>query len=359
MMTVVVHWAPINVGTISYTCVCSVQAIKVCEVHTRRPLTGQNTDGGAAAADGGPAAELRWRRFPAAARAFHARAKGGFLEARTASSGLRLRRAWCLRLRLDERNTMMGLDARDSQRLRSYGRFTKTAETKLKNMAVSGYLWLRMMVVASSTVWRVVAPATSSGELSPFFFFFSLSLSLSLSFSFLILKKMEVVGKKVEMVEKKLEVVGLEKEVEMVGVVGHYRNFVWVPASGGFDSIIDWSVSGSDDAPSSGVNRRLLAPPRIIRLCLTVAYARRLSVCDVEDYSVVAGDLFTSRCDVEDYSVVAGDLFTSRSRRGGSLNGVSCFRFGSGGFPIRASSATCMPVKYGGDSNLGRVSPPS
>ncbi|WZZ36430.1 hypothetical protein YC2023_019831 [Brassica napus] len=101
-------------------------------------------------------------RFPAAARAFHARAKGGFLEARTASSGLRLRRAWCLRLRLDERNTMMGLDARDSQRLRSYGRFTKTAETKLKNMAVSGYLWLRMMVVASSTVWRVVAPATSS-----------------------------------------------------------------------------------------------------------------------------------------------------------------------------------------------------
>ena len=56
----------------------------------------------------------RRRRFPAAARAFHARAKGGFLEARTAASGLRLRRAWCLRLRLDERNTMMGLDARDS-----------------------------------------------------------------------------------------------------------------------------------------------------------------------------------------------------------------------------------------------------
>ncbi|CAN6875699.1 unnamed protein product [Brassica oleracea] len=120
---------------------------------------------------------------------------------------------------------MMGLDARDSQRLRSYGRFTKTAETKLKKMAVSGYLWLRMMVVTSfTTSWRVVAPATSSGELSPFFFFFSLSFSLSLSLSlfFLILKKMEVVGKKVEMVEKKLEVVGLEKEVEMVGVVGHY-----------------------------------------------------------------------------------------------------------------------------------------
>ncbi|KAF3500972.1 hypothetical protein F2Q69_00040435 [Brassica cretica] len=98
-----------------------------------------------------------------------------------------------------------------------------------------------------------------------------------------------------------------------------------VPTSGGFDSITDWSVSGSDDAPSSGVNRRLLAPPRIIRLCLTVAYARRLLVCDVEDYSVVAGD-----------------FFTSRSRRAGSLNAVSCFRFGSGGFLIRASSATCM-----------------
>ncbi|KAF3502829.1 hypothetical protein F2Q69_00043383 [Brassica cretica] len=31
-------------------------------------------------------------------------------------------------------------------------------------MAVSGYLWLRMMVVASSTVWRVVASATSSED---------------------------------------------------------------------------------------------------------------------------------------------------------------------------------------------------
>ncbi|KAF3598362.1 hypothetical protein F2Q69_00035524 [Brassica cretica] len=50
----------------------------------------------------------------------------------------------------------------------------------------------------------------------------SLSLSLSLSLS-QALKKMEMVGKKMEMVEKKVEVVGLEKEVEMVGVVGHYR----------------------------------------------------------------------------------------------------------------------------------------
>ena len=65
-----------------------------------------------------------------------------------------------------------------------------------------------------------------------------------------------------------------------------------------------------------------------------------------------------SICDVKDYSVVAGVFPTSRSRRGGSLNCVSCFRFGSGGFPIRASSATCMPVKYGGDSTLGHVSPP-
>ncbi|CAN7012638.1 unnamed protein product [Brassica oleracea var. botrytis] len=47
-------------------------------------------------------------------------------------------------------------------------------------MAVSGYLWLRMMVVASSTVWRAVAPARTSGELSPFLFSLSLSLSLPL-----------------------------------------------------------------------------------------------------------------------------------------------------------------------------------
>ena len=72
-----------------------------------------------------------------------------------------------------------------------------------------------MVITSLMTSWRVVVPATSSGELSPFFFF---------SLSFLILKKMEVVGKKVEMVEKKLEVVGLEKEVEMVGVVGHYNS---------------------------------------------------------------------------------------------------------------------------------------
>ena len=45
--------------------------------------------------------------------------------AHAASSGLRLRRGRRLRLRLDEGNTMMALHARVSQRLRSYGRFTK------------------------------------------------------------------------------------------------------------------------------------------------------------------------------------------------------------------------------------------
>ena len=57
----------------------------------------------------------RWRRFPAAARVLHARAEAKLLEAREASSGLRLRRGWCLRLRLDERNTVIVLNARDGQ----------------------------------------------------------------------------------------------------------------------------------------------------------------------------------------------------------------------------------------------------
>ena len=64
-----------------------------------------------------------------AAHAFHARAKGYLLDAREGSAGLRSRRGWCLRLRLDKRNTMMALDARDLLRLESYGRFTKTTET--------------------------------------------------------------------------------------------------------------------------------------------------------------------------------------------------------------------------------------
>uniref|UniRef100_A0A0D3AU96 ADP-ribosyl cyclase/cyclic ADP-ribose hydrolase n=1 Tax=Brassica oleracea var. oleracea TaxID=109376 RepID=A0A0D3AU96_BRAOL len=57
----------------------------------------------------------RWLRRTAVARVFHARAEANLREARAASSGLRLRRGWCLRLRLDERNTMMALDVRDDQ----------------------------------------------------------------------------------------------------------------------------------------------------------------------------------------------------------------------------------------------------
>jgi len=63
----------------------------------------------------------RWLRRTAVARVFHARAEANLREARAASSGLRLRRGWCLRLRLDERNTMMALDVRDDQWLGSYG----------------------------------------------------------------------------------------------------------------------------------------------------------------------------------------------------------------------------------------------
>uniref|UniRef100_A0A0D3AB12 Uncharacterized protein n=1 Tax=Brassica oleracea var. oleracea TaxID=109376 RepID=A0A0D3AB12_BRAOL len=49
----------------------------------------------------------RWLRRTATARAFHARAEAKLREALAASSGLRLRRGWCLRLHLDERNTMV------------------------------------------------------------------------------------------------------------------------------------------------------------------------------------------------------------------------------------------------------------
>ncbi|KAF3534447.1 hypothetical protein DY000_02039764 [Brassica cretica] len=75
------------------------------------------SDGGAVAvrrwSDGAVAVQQR-RRFLAAARA-------KLLTARAASSGLRLQRGRCLRFRLDERNTMVSLDARDSQRLGRYG----------------------------------------------------------------------------------------------------------------------------------------------------------------------------------------------------------------------------------------------
>ena len=91
--------------------------------------------------------DARWLRRTAMARAFHARAEAKLREALAASSGLRLRRGWCLRLRLDERNTMVVLHARNSQWLGSYGRFTKTAETELNAWRFcGGYLGLRTVV---------------------------------------------------------------------------------------------------------------------------------------------------------------------------------------------------------------------
>ncbi|KAF3519376.1 hypothetical protein DY000_02060005 [Brassica cretica] len=88
-----------------------------------RWLTGKVTgDGGGAAAssrrwtDGG-SGELA---AETAVRAFHALAKGNLPEVREGSSGLRLRRGWCLWLRLNEGNTMVVLHARISQQLGSY-----------------------------------------------------------------------------------------------------------------------------------------------------------------------------------------------------------------------------------------------
>ncbi|KAF3530678.1 hypothetical protein DY000_02042276 [Brassica cretica] len=91
---------------------------RVTGVGNRRRLTGKlpSGDGGGdfrrRPSCGGERRRKRRRRFPAVARAFHARAKGCLLEARERLSGLRSRRGWCLRLCLDERNTMMALDAR-------------------------------------------------------------------------------------------------------------------------------------------------------------------------------------------------------------------------------------------------------
>uniref|UniRef100_A0A0D3CHI3 Uncharacterized protein n=1 Tax=Brassica oleracea var. oleracea TaxID=109376 RepID=A0A0D3CHI3_BRAOL len=87
------------------------------DAEATRRLTGKINGGDAAAAsrrqtDGGRSRRLR---RTAEARVFHARAEANLWEARTASSGLRLRRGLCLRLRLDERNTMVVLNARDDQ----------------------------------------------------------------------------------------------------------------------------------------------------------------------------------------------------------------------------------------------------
>ncbi|RID79508.1 hypothetical protein BRARA_A02241 [Brassica rapa] len=81
---------------------------------------------------GGRWRRKRRRRFPAAARVTHECAEAKLSEALAASSGLRLRRGRWLRLRLDERNTIVGLHARDSRRLGRYGRFTERTKTKIK-----------------------------------------------------------------------------------------------------------------------------------------------------------------------------------------------------------------------------------
>ncbi|KAG5395412.1 hypothetical protein IGI04_025375 [Brassica rapa subsp. trilocularis] len=92
----------------------------------RRRRGGSSSRRGRTAADHGGSGErrsetaasgrnARWLRRTATARAFHARAEAKLREALAASSGLRLRCGWCLRLLLDERNTMVVLHARDDQ----------------------------------------------------------------------------------------------------------------------------------------------------------------------------------------------------------------------------------------------------
>ncbi|KAF3504810.1 hypothetical protein F2Q69_00043485 [Brassica cretica] len=99
--------------------------------HWRR-LTGKlaGGDGGAAADDdvGGAAddggGDFRRRRMDDPSES------AKLVGARADSSGLRLQRGRRLRLCLVERNTMMSLDARDSQRLERYDRFTERTKTK-------------------------------------------------------------------------------------------------------------------------------------------------------------------------------------------------------------------------------------
>lgn len=74
------------------------------------------------------------------------------------SSGLRLWRGRRLRLHLDEGNAVAALHARDSQWLGSYGRFTKTTKTKLKNAwSYGAYLWWRSVVMNSAWLQGAVA----------------------------------------------------------------------------------------------------------------------------------------------------------------------------------------------------------
>ncbi|KAF8099005.1 hypothetical protein N665_0254s0006 [Sinapis alba] len=128
----------------------------------RRRLTGKLTggDGGARRSGGGAAAETISGGGACNARACSAKLP----EARAGSSELRLRRGRWLRLRLDERNIMVALHARDSQWLGSCERFTKTAETKLYGMAVSGLpLWFRTVTMSVTTSRSAVVPAASPG----------------------------------------------------------------------------------------------------------------------------------------------------------------------------------------------------
>ena len=74
----------------------------------------------------------------AAARITHTRVEAKLPEALAASSRLRLQRGRWLRLHLNERNTMIALHARDSQRLERYSRFTERTKTKLKLHGGSG-----------------------------------------------------------------------------------------------------------------------------------------------------------------------------------------------------------------------------
>ncbi|KAF2617959.1 hypothetical protein F2Q68_00039260 [Brassica cretica] len=92
--------------------------------------------------DGGPAA-AKWRSGGSKAAKDSdgsggddlrrwSRAEAKLMEALAASSRLQLWRDQWLRLRLDERNTIVSFHARDSQRLGRYGRFTERMKTKLK-----------------------------------------------------------------------------------------------------------------------------------------------------------------------------------------------------------------------------------
>ena len=127
-------------------------------------------------ARGQNARRLRWT---AAARAFHARADAKLWKALSASSGLRLQRGRWLRLRLNERNTMVALHARDYQRLGRYGRFTKTAKTESMR-----FRRLPRLTIGGNELSLVMACGGSSNDNS---LQFIIPISLTSLFSFPIL----------------------------------------------------------------------------------------------------------------------------------------------------------------------------